>query len=232
MENERTVKIILDADVIIHFAKGEMLSLLPEIFPECEFILLNIVKTEILQPILGQLMNQVMLLRNIREVVFGETNEEKLEYARLQKACLGRGESACMVYCRYHHDVIGSSNLRDITKYCNEHGITYLTTNDFLFYGIRRGAITEAQALEFIEKVNSKGSRLPKVDFSMYVDDKLMKKHHSRNRNIKEPASGSKYFSFPFPVSTASNVPSPFAFNSASFAGVNSWNISNLSLSS
>ena len=35
------VKIVLDADVIIHFSKGGLLSLLPQIFPEYEYIVLD-----------------------------------------------------------------------------------------------------------------------------------------------------------------------------------------------
>lgn len=31
---EKKIKIVLDADVIIHFSKGGKLSLLPKIFPE------------------------------------------------------------------------------------------------------------------------------------------------------------------------------------------------------
>ena len=121
-------KIVLDADVIIHFAKGGLLSLLPRIFPEYEYIVLDIVYKEVKQPILNQLNNQIKFLQNIREVTFGDTIEQKREFARLTDVMgLGRGESACMVFCRYNHDVIGSSNLRDIVAYCEKHEIVYLT---------------------------------------------------------------------------------------------------------
>ncbi len=50
-----------------------------------------------------------------------------------------KGESACMAYCRYTSNIIGSSNLRDIKKYCNNHKIVYLTTIDFLYYAWLRG---------------------------------------------------------------------------------------------
>ncbi|MGL4805112.1 MAG: hypothetical protein ACRC26_02060 [Bacteroidales bacterium] len=36
-------KIILDADVIIHFAKGGILSLLPQIFQDYDFVVLDTV---------------------------------------------------------------------------------------------------------------------------------------------------------------------------------------------
>lgn len=171
---ERKIKIVLDADVIIHFAKGEMLSSLPMVFPECEFVVLDIVRQEVKQPTLSQLQNQMAFLRNIKEVTFGETLEQRKEYARLTSVVgLGRGESACMVYCRFNNDVVGSSNLRDITDYCEEHQITYLTTTDFLYYGIRRGVWTKADADKFIAQVNDSGSKVPVVDFDTYVCNKM-----------------------------------------------------------
>lgn len=171
---ERKIKIVLDADVIIHFAKGGMLSLLPGVFPECEFVVLDIVRKEVKQPTLNQLQNQMSFLKNIKEVTFGDTVEQRKEYARLTSVVgLGRGESACMVYCRFNNDVVGSSNLRDIASYCKEHKITYLTTTDFLYYGIRKGVWTKTDADGFIAHVNASGSKVPIVDFDTYLCDKM-----------------------------------------------------------
>lgn len=170
----KKIKIVLDADVIIHFAKGGLLSYLPNVFPECECVVLDIVRQELRTPTLTQLQNQIAFLKNIREVTFGDTLEQRKEYARLTSVlCLGRGESACMVYCRFNNDVVGSSNLRDIKDYCNEHKITYLTTLDFLYYGIRRGIWSREEAEAFVAEVNSKGSKLPLVDFSTYTCNKM-----------------------------------------------------------
>lgn len=169
-------KIVLDADVIIHFAKGGLLHLLPKFLKEFQFVVLDVVKKEIRQPLLRQLDNQINLIGNIREETFGQTAEQRKEFARLTSLsglALGRGESACMVYCRFNHDVVGSSNIKDVTDYCDEYGITYLTTNDFLFYGIRRGIITKEQADDFINEVRSKGSCPQVVDFDTYVCTKI-----------------------------------------------------------
>ena len=80
-----------------------------------------------------------------------------------------------VLFDRYHHhdNVLGSSNLRDIIDYCDEYGIKYLTTIDFLYYAIKRGIITKEEADEFVIKVRSNNSRLPNVDFSTYKCDKL-----------------------------------------------------------
>lgn len=164
----KKIKIVLDTDVIIHFAKGEMLSMLPSIFPEYQFVVLDIVKSEIKRPLLTQLERQISVLGNITEVAFGDTPEERREYFRLTSRAvgLGRGESACMVYCLYHHDVVGSSNLKDIKEYCKRNGIAYLTTCDFLWYAWKRGMMTEDEIRAFVDRVKSAESILPE-DFDV-----------------------------------------------------------------
>lgn len=163
-----TTKIILDADVIIHFAKGGCLHLLPNIFKGYEYAILDVVYDEILYPIRNQLDNQIGLLKNINRLPFNPKGEIAKEYALLRKT-LGKGESACLIYCRYNHDVIGSSNLKDITRYCDQHQITYLTTLDFLYYGIRHRVMTLLEANQFIADVRSKDSKLPEIDMAQYI---------------------------------------------------------------
>lgn len=173
---EKKVKVVLDADVINHFTRGGLLSLLPKILPEYQFIVLNVVKQELPQLILSVLDKVISQEKTITEEIFGATSNEKKEYLRLTATSgprLGRGESACMVYCRYHNDVVGSSNTKDITDYCDEFGITYLTTNDFLYYAIQRGVLNKEEAISFISKVRSMGSYPPIVDFDTYTCTKL-----------------------------------------------------------
>ena len=128
--------------------------------------------------ILSELIKQISHGIDIREELFNVSGEAKKEYFRLTATNglhLGKGESACMVYCKFHNDVVGSSNTntRDITNYCNEHGITYLTTNDFLFYAIQRGLLKKEDAEEFISIVISMGSNPPIVDFDQYICSKI-----------------------------------------------------------
>lgn len=156
------VRIVLDADVIIHFSKGGLLSLLPKIFPEYEYIVLDKVYDE-LSSVKNQLDNQILFCRNIRKVEFTPTQAMLMEYAAL-KSRFGDGESACMAYCRYTANIIGSSNLRDIKNYCNEHQITFLTTLDFIYYAWQRRLLTEKECAEFISDVTVRGSRLPKIE--------------------------------------------------------------------
>ncbi len=168
------VKIVLDADVIIHFAKGQLLSKLPSIFKEYDFVVLRPAYDEVKGEIKQQLDNQITRLHNISLLEFRPTGEMIKEYATLQKI-KGQGESACLAYCRFNNQVVGSSNMRDVKEYCDMHDITYLTTIDFLYYAIRRGIISIAEANQFVIDINSKGSRIPSnIDFETYISSANM----------------------------------------------------------
>ena len=159
-------KIVLDADVLIHFAKAGYLNVLPSILPEYEHIVLSVVYDEV-RSIQQQLDNQIEYLKNLRKLQFEPTREMRREYAMLTSR-FGRGESACMAYCKFTDDVIGSSNLKDIQDYCNSNDIKYLTTLDFLHYAYCRKILTKEQCNEFITAVREKGSKLPLVDIATY----------------------------------------------------------------
>lgn len=162
------VKIVLDADVIIHFSKAECLSLLPEIFPMYNMVVLSVVYDELGAECTRQIDNISNLLKKMSVIKFEPNKEMKLEYAKLVSK-FGKGESACMAYCRFTHNVIGSSNLKDIKDYCETHQMTYLTTLDFLYYAIQKGLMTKEDAENFVTTVQQKGSKLPTTDFDKFV---------------------------------------------------------------
>lgn len=163
------VKIVLDADVLIHFSKAGRLNMLPAILPEYEHVVLDVVYKEIVS-IQNQLDNQMHFFKNISLEEFSPSREMLHEYAVLS-ATRGKGESACMAYCRFTNNVIGSSNINDIKEYCKFNKITYLTTLDFLYYAFKRGKMTADECTKFIEAVQANGSRLPMVDITEYVPE-------------------------------------------------------------
>ena len=172
----KKIKIVLDADVIIHFFKGGKLSILPAIFPEYQYLVLDVVMREIPLPYHKELDRMINRDKTLIEETFGTTTKEIREFANLTSIGglgLGIGESACMVYCLYHHDVLGSSNLKDVKDYCDNNGITYLTTIDFLYYAIKRKLLTPKEAKSFVDQVIALGSKLPQVDFNVYYCDKI-----------------------------------------------------------
>lgn len=164
-------KIILDADVIIHFYKGGCLTLLPKILPAYQYIVLSHVYQEIKGDLKNQLSNQIHLLKNIQLVEFAPKGDMLREYSLLLRE-RGKGESACMVYCKYNHDVLGSSNLKDITDYCQANDIVYLTTVDFLYFAIKRNLMSIDEAHAFVKQVQANDSHLPTVDFNIFVCNK------------------------------------------------------------
>lgn len=60
---EKKTKIVLDADVINHFVRGGKLSLLPRIFPEFQYIVLDVVKKELPMLILSELIKQIYAIQ-------------------------------------------------------------------------------------------------------------------------------------------------------------------------
>jgi hypothetical protein len=106
--------IVFDADVLIHFDKAERLHQLQYIFPHNRKIILDKVVSELKNPRLQQALHYLVSVFKVVEILpFPNDSRIKLEYALLTKT-RGAGESACMAYCRYSHDIIASSNLSDI----------------------------------------------------------------------------------------------------------------------
>lgn len=165
------IQIVLDADVIIHFSQGGYLHLLPKVIPDCSFVVLSVVRNELRQETKNELDNHINFLKNITLIAYNPVGEERREFARLTSLsglCLGRGESACMTYARFHHNVVGSSNLKDIKEYCEAFGIAYLTTWDFLYYAYRARLMTKEEIKAFGQKVRAAGSILPEKDIETY----------------------------------------------------------------
>lgn len=166
MDINNNAKILLDADVIIHFIKGGRLGTLPSIFPN-KLYLIDIVFDEVFVKSSNRTEVENMIQFGFfKELKIDEAGQDvKLEYFRLTGTSggnRGKGESAVMAYCRYHKDVLASSNLKDIRSYCDEHKIAYLTTMDFLAEAFRKLIMTEIECDEFIKTVKAKGSHLMK----------------------------------------------------------------------
>ena len=159
-------------------SRGGQFSLLLDIFPEYDYLMLDVVYHEVTvnRNTKKQIDNTLRFMSNrLSSVKFDPKGESRFEYARLRsKLLLGKGESACMVYCRDNNDVVGSSNIRDIKKYCNENQITYLTTLEFLYYAFLRKKMTKTEVDSFIATVRANGSNLPETDIEHYVPTSQM----------------------------------------------------------
>lgn len=161
-------KIVLDADVIINFSKANILSQITNILPDYDYIVLDKVYNEVLGATKKELNNNVHFLKKISIVTFPTDFKIMKEYAKLLNT-FGKGESACMAYCKFTEDVVGSSNFNDVCRYCEDNNITHLGTIDFLYYAVNNGIMTEEEAFKNMNEMIAKGSFLPTVtNFNNY----------------------------------------------------------------
>lgn len=96
----QTVKILIDADVLIHLFKAERISLLNRLFPKRVFML-DVVLSELKENrTIRSNIESILLFSGIQEIQFPTTSNPKLfqEFIALKKNIKGDGESACLVY--------------------------------------------------------------------------------------------------------------------------------------
>lgn len=91
-------KIVLDADVIIHFVRAGQFCLLLDIFPEYQYLILDVVYDEIsVNRITKTQIDHTLkfFASRIVNVKFDPKGESRFEYARLRNTLLlGKGRSA------------------------------------------------------------------------------------------------------------------------------------------
>ncbi len=160
-------KIVIDADVIIHFIRGDQLSILHTIYPNDLYILDYVFKEVFIGSLRTQVENMIRF-GFIKELEFNGDINVVREFAQLKRR-YGVGESACMAYCRFNKDVLASSNLKDIKTYCQDHGIQYVTTMDFLYEAFCKSILKESDCDTFITKVLLNGSKLPFTSMRDYL---------------------------------------------------------------
>jgi predicted nucleic acid-binding protein len=167
MQEGKKNRILLDADVLIHFAKGKQLIQVLKLYPGNLYVL-DKVQEELKH---NQTIQNYIDRLGINRINLPTTREVKIEYAML-KSTFGPGESACMATARYCEDIIFSSNTKDIMKYCDEHKIPYKTTLDILYELYEADLLTHQQCDEFIQDVLRQHSKLPFSCFSDYCKAK------------------------------------------------------------
>ena len=155
--------ILIDADVISHFITGGQIIVLHNIFPNKIYIL-DKVYDELVR--FRSKKNEVDNLLNfgiLTKIPFPNNNYSIYkEYLHIKtKMFKGDGESACLAYVKHTNNIIGSSNLKDVKKYCELHAIELLTTMDFLCEALKKGVLSETQCDTFISNVLNAGSKLP-----------------------------------------------------------------------
>lgn len=165
--------ILIDADVVSHFISGGEADVIDQIFPGLSIYILDKVHRELQNWPSATVRSQISVLlssRKIKLMNFPEDNELiKKEYLWIKSVMFkGDGESACLAVARYNHNILASSNLRDIKPYCIMHSINYLTTMDFLCHALDTGFFTIARCDDFINAVLAAKSKLPVKKMAEY----------------------------------------------------------------
>lgn len=167
-------KILIDSDVTIHFIEGDSLDNIPQIYPG-RIVYVDKVLEELYSfpQYKIQVFNFVQR-HQFEKIELGSNYEYFLEYADLIQM-VGKGEAACMAIAKIDKKYIASSNLRDITEYCNKHKIKKITTMDFLWEAINKKVMSIEDCDEFITKVKNAGGKLPVDTIEEYVKKYIMK---------------------------------------------------------
>ncbi len=164
--------ILLDSDVIRHFIYGGKLDKLASIFPG-KFMILDKVRQEICRSAsLKPVVEGFIASQHIPVMSFPKDQAIIMEYAYLCRE-FGVGESACMAVARHQKQFIASSNLKDIRKFCDEYGITYLTTMDILGQALDDKIMSANECNQFITDVLAKGSKLPFTNIADFRNSKM-----------------------------------------------------------
>lgn len=151
MTKSNEVLILLDADVVIHLFKADKISLLNELYPH-RVRMLDYVKSELQEnPTIRSIVENLFTWKQVQEIKFPLALFK--EFKSLKSKMEGKGERACLVYCKHNAQIIASSNTKDIVPYCEEHSIAYLTTLDLFTVAIHRGKLTPAEANALIQKI-------------------------------------------------------------------------------
>jgi|SRR5690554_3518709 len=176
MDISEKKSLVFDADVLIHFILAECFSELRNIYPKNSKVILQKVYDElqVYKDSRNMLDSAIYTFKYIQLVSFPLTTDMMKEFAHLTspKMDMGRGESACMSYCKFTDDVIVSSNLRDVSIYCKQNAIDLLTTMDLVEWAFENELWSEKECDAFITVVLKKGSKLPTRTIRSYIERK------------------------------------------------------------
>ncbi len=158
--------ILVDADLVSHFITAGEAESIHLVFPNNPIQILDKVHAELQNwksANVGFVISDLLKKKRLKLIDFPEDNEAiKKEYFHIKKVQFkGDGESACLAVARHNKNILASSNLRDIKRYCTLHKMDYLTTMDFLCHAMATGVFDEARCDVFLQKVITAGGKLP-----------------------------------------------------------------------
>lgn len=172
----RNKVILVDADVLSHFiVTGNIDDLTKILSPHTIYLVENVYQEAIYHPTDSNRKKTVdswIERCNVKKIKFAENNSSVMrEFFRLkkEKPLFGSGERACMAMARFGHEVIASSNFRDVAEYCEEFDIEYIGVLDILMIAKYKGYYTEEKCDQFIQEAKDKNkARFPVNKIALY----------------------------------------------------------------
>ena len=153
--------ILLDSDVISHFMTAGQINRLAEILsPHYLMIVDDVYRESCHHPIFEDRKEELdkwISSCKIKRIPFPWNNDNvKLEFYRIKKEQpqLGAGERACLAIARYGHDVVASSNFRDVADYCEKYSIEHIGVMDILTIAVRRKLFTIDDCNKFMRNAD------------------------------------------------------------------------------
>ena len=130
------------------------------------------------------LQTPLMQLNNKKDKVRGSGNvyirdidpfsDMGIKYKELKES-MGQGELAAISMLLYAEDeatCLASNNLKDVSRYVENYGITLWTTADVLVKAEELGIITQKKAINLWEKMYEDGLYLPEGTYEEYIKRK------------------------------------------------------------
>ena len=87
-------------------------------------------------------------------------------------AVIGKGEAASIALAKTNGGIVASNNLKDISLYISEYGLSHITTGDILLEALKRGYISEDQGNTIWSSMLAKKRKLGAPSFSDYIKSK------------------------------------------------------------
>ena len=112
-DDSQKKKILIDADVTIHFHQGNKLELIRKIFPERIVYNEKVIEELYIHPEYKVEMYNFISKGSFERIDLNDNIDYIQEYAKIIKFA-GKGEAACMAIAKVNSDYIASSNLKDI----------------------------------------------------------------------------------------------------------------------
>lgn len=157
--------LVFDADVLIHFIQAGCFSDLKRIYPKNSKIVLQKVYDElqVYKESKTMLDSAIYTFKFLTLMQFPSDIAMMKEFAHLTSPLmdLGKGESACLSYCKFTQIVVVSSNLKDVKEYCKRQKLELLTTLDLVNWAHENALWTTENCNQVIQLMLKKGARFP-----------------------------------------------------------------------